>query len=90
LGFFKNESKDGEQTALEPIEFEEEEIDLEVRQKEIDRIRNKSGLAPQHHKMLYDQVPYETPQSWVHQTLKYQRKLYGKLGAASGVDPSKF
>lgn len=62
-------------------------VDLEAREQEIEQKRNKSGLLPQHRRMLNRQKPYDEAQSWVHNTLKYQRTMYGRHGAASGVDP---
>lgn len=48
---------------------------------------NKSRLLPQHRRMLMQQTPYDEPQSWIHLTEKYQRKMYGKYGSQSKVDP---
>lgn len=49
--------------------------------------QDKSGLLPQHRNMLHGKVPYSEPHSWIHLSQKYQRKLYGKYGAESGIDP---
>lgn len=48
---------------------------------------NKSRLLPQHRRMLMKETPYDEPQSWIHLTEKYQRKMYGKYGSQSKVDP---
>lgn len=32
--------------------------------------------------------PYPEPMHWYHGTLKYNRRLYGRYGQASGVNPS--
>jgi len=61
--------------------------DKEAREAEIERKRNISRLLPQDRRRLHQQVPYDEPQSWVHKTILYQRKLYGRYGAASGIDP---
>lgn len=67
-----------------------EEEDVEEKQRRIEMIRNKSGLLPQHRNMLHGIAPYEESQSWVHETLKYKRKMYAKYGSESKLDPSKF
>lgn len=86
LRLFKDETK----AEVVPFELadEEEEIDPESEQKRIDKIRNKSGLLPQHRNMLRGTVPYQSAESWIHNTLKYKRKIYAKHGSASGIDPS--
>lgn len=48
---------------------------------------NKSRLLPQHRRMVSNAVPYDEPQSWIHLTEKYQRKMFGKYGSKSNVDP---
>lgn len=63
------------------------EDDAEDRERYIQEKRNKSRLLPQHLRMLKNQIPYDEAQSYVHNTLKYRRKMYGKFGASSGVDP---
>ena len=85
LGLFKNESQPIENT-LEIIDHEE--IDPEMRQKEIKILRNKSRLLASHRNMLNCKVPYANSESWVHETLKYKRKLYAIHGSESNVDPS--
>lgn len=49
--------------------------------------RNKSGLLTQHRNMLHNRTPYIEPSSWIHLTEKYQRKIFGRYGSKSGVDP---
>lgn len=88
LGFFKGEEKKDE-SVLEVVDHEEE-IDQEEWQKSVDQLRNKSRLLPQHRNMLREVVPYKRSESWVHETLKYKRKMYGKYGSKSNVDPSEF
>lgn len=75
----------------EPEKFsfldDEEILDPEERERKIEKMRNKSRLRPAHRNMLHDLKPYEQEESWIHTTLKYKRMQYGRLGAASGVDP---
>lgn len=61
--------------------------DPEARKLRIEKLRNKSGLLPQHRRILHDELPYEEHQSWVHETLRYQRTMLGRYGLKSGVDP---
>lgn len=35
-----------------------------------------------------EENPYPEPMSWYHGTLKYNRRLYGRYGQESGVNPS--
>lgn len=74
-------SKVEENTNNEIINFTEEEDD------NIKINCDKSGLLQQHRNVLHGQMPYSTPSSWIHQTEKYQRKVFGRFGTKSGVDP---
>lgn len=59
------------------------------REEEIERKRNKSRLRDNHRRFLNEENPYPNgPQLWTHGTLKYNRRLYGRYGEASGVDPA--
>lgn len=53
----------------------------------VEKSRNKSRLSPQDRKVLHDTVPYDEAQSWIHNTVKYKRMMFGRYGLASGVDP---
>lgn len=48
---------------------------------------NKSRLLTSHRKMLLEKQPYDEPHSWIHLTEKYQRKMFGRYGMASNVNP---
>lgn len=93
MGMFNRSSTKEEkpdETAVELLDNQEDELDLEEKQRQINFIRNKSGLNRNHRNILQGTVPYkEGPESWVHQTLKYKRKMYGQYGSKSHVDPSK-
>lgn len=59
------------------------------REEEIQRKRNKSRLYDKDRRFLHEENPYpDGPQFWTHGTLKYNRRLYGRYGKASGVDPA--
>jgi hypothetical protein len=67
---------------------EEHEDDTEAKkEEEIERKRNKSRLNPEHRNMLHGKMPYSEPMAWFHETVKYKRKMYGRYGHASGVNP---
>lgn len=63
--------------------------DVRAREAEIEKKRNKSRLAANHYNIINDRRPYEEPKCLAHLTVKYNRKMYGKYGVASGVNPSK-
>lgn len=88
MGFFSKDKKPEENE--EPMILDEDIVDPEIERQRIDKLRNKSRLLPQHQRIVHGDVPYDTAQSWVHTTLKYQRKVYGKYGTKSNLDPSKF
>lgn len=67
------------------VVFEDE--DTELREMTIEKNRNKSRLLPQHQNMLKNAVPYGESQSWIHNTVKYKRMMFGRHGLSSGVDP---
>lgn len=71
--------------SLAPVVLQDE--DYEQREQALERSRNKSRLLPQHRNMLNDTKPYDVAQSWIHNTVKYQRKMFGRYGLASNVDP---
>jgi hypothetical protein len=57
------------------------------KEEEIQRKRNKSRLNPQHRNILHGKMPYSEPMEWFHETVKYNRKMYGHYGQSSGVFP---
>lgn len=64
--------------------------DVQAREAEIEKKRNKSRLATNHYNIMHDRRPYEEPKCLAHLTVKYNRRLYGKYGIESGVNPSKY
>ncbi|XP_012547427.1 large ribosomal subunit protein mL64 [Bombyx mori] len=80
-------------TTSEAIEQNEQVIidDSDVAQakeEEINKKRNISRLSMSHHNLVNGKRPYDYPMSLAHLTVKYNRKMYGKYGSASGVNPS--
>ncbi|XP_047545792.1 growth arrest and DNA damage-inducible proteins-interacting protein 1 [Vanessa atalanta] len=62
--------------------------DVQAKEAEIEKKRNKSGLTQAHYNIINGRRPYEEPKCIAHLTVKYSRKMYGKYGIASGVNPS--
>ncbi|CAK1578833.1 unnamed protein product [Parnassius mnemosyne] len=62
--------------------------DVQAKEAEIEKKRNKSRLSSAHYNLVNGKRPYETPMSISHLTVKYNRKMYGKYGVSSGVNPS--
>ncbi|XP_050679927.1 growth arrest and DNA damage-inducible proteins-interacting protein 1 [Leptidea sinapis] len=62
--------------------------DTLARELEIEKKRNISRLAPAHFNVMNNRRPYEEPKIIAHLTVKYNRKMYGKYGITSGVNPS--
>ncbi|KOB65236.1 Growth arrest and DNA damage-inducible proteins-interacting protein 1 [Operophtera brumata] len=61
--------------------------DAQAREEQIEKKRNVSRLAEAHYNLVNGQRPYEVPKALAHLTVKYNRKMYGKYGSASGVNP---
>ena len=95
LTFLKNVPKRLYATKTKDIvtELEVEEVpkyDAEARydEKEIERIQNISGLAPQHQNIMHGKKPYENSIEWYHDTVWYRKRILGKYGLeAAGYNP---
>lgn len=64
----------------------DEEVDSKKRERQIERMRNKSRLRKTHRNLLYDLPQPLDEYPWDH-TVAFSRTQYGRYGAASGVDP---
>lgn len=71
----------------EQVIFDDSEEAI-AKEEEIEKKRNISRLSRAHHNVMNGRRPYEEPKHLAHLTVKYNRKMYGKYGAASGVNPS--
>uniref|UniRef100_A0A1B0AR99 Large ribosomal subunit protein mL64 n=1 Tax=Glossina palpalis gambiensis TaxID=67801 RepID=A0A1B0AR99_9MUSC len=49
--------------------------------------RNKSGLTTADWNRFHNRRPYNVAQSWVHLTEKYKRKMFGRYGFESNINP---
>ncbi|XP_063217875.1 large ribosomal subunit protein mL64 [Bacillus rossius redtenbacheri] len=72
----------------EEIEEAEAAAALQAKEREIQRKRDKSRLLKHHKNMVHEQIPYVEPKAWFHETIKYKRRMYGRYGEASGVNPA--
>lgn len=63
-------------------------IDNAMSEDEIERICNKSRLNHGHRNLVNDKLPYIKPVHRFHHTVKYKRKMYGRYGDSSYVNPS--
>lgn len=80
-------------TSAEVIETNEHVLidnsdEAQAKEAEIEKKRNISRLSFAHQNIVNGRRPYEVPKSLAHLTVKYNRKMYGKYGIASGVNPS--
>lgn len=73
---------------VEPVVVDDEET--LAREAAIEAKRNISRLSPNHQNLVNGRRPYEEPKCLAHLTVKYNRKMYGKYGVASGVNPSNY
>lgn len=78
-----NEDEAGKLSVSELLVDEE---DTEAREKEIERMRNKSRLNKTHRNFLFDRPKPLEEYKW-DQTVYFNRKEFGRYGYASGVDP---
>jgi hypothetical protein len=58
-----------------PVVLVQDEVDVKEREAYIRRLINKSGLLPQHLKMLKEE---KDSQSWTHETVKLKRMMIGR------------
>lgn len=70
-----------------PVALVQDPEDIEARKRHIEKIRNKSRLSKAHRNILNNKVPYSSEESWVHETLRYKRTMFGRYGLSSGIDP---
>uniref|UniRef100_A0A1B6MNJ5 Large ribosomal subunit protein mL64 n=1 Tax=Graphocephala atropunctata TaxID=36148 RepID=A0A1B6MNJ5_9HEMI len=77
------ESSTKEEKSVEVMD----DVSIQEREQDIERIRDKSRLKVEHRNMLFNKIPYSQPMTEAHLTIKYNRKMYGKFGSESGVYP---
>lgn len=82
-----DEVYDEEKLAKKEIaEMLADEVDLDEREKEIAKMRNKARLRNMHRNLL-NKVPIDPQDYPWEKTVYYVRKQYGRYGSVSGVDP---
>lgn len=56
-------------------------------EKDVERICNKSRLNRAHCNLVNGRLPYDQPVHRFHSTVKYKRRMYGRYGESSNVNP---
>ncbi|XP_045492068.1 growth arrest and DNA damage-inducible proteins-interacting protein 1 [Colias croceus] len=87
ISIFRSATTVPEVEQNEQVLFDDTE-DALAKEAEIEKKRNISRLSPAHLNVMHKRRPYEEPKILAHLTVKYNRKLYGKYGAVSGINPS--
>jgi len=64
-----------------------EEAPKALTEEEIDAKRNISRVSWYHRRLINGQHPYPEPMTWIHHTVRYKQKMFGKFGESSGVNP---
>lgn len=77
-------------SAEDNFELTKEENDVVERELELERKRNKSRLSPEHYNVMHGRQPYLEPMHRIHFTLQYQRRIFGRYGLKSGLNPGEF
>ncbi|KAK9886049.1 hypothetical protein WA026_014833 [Henosepilachna vigintioctopunctata] len=90
---FKNYFSSNVPINIEKLEQESENVDLvetdiALKEEQIQLKRNKSRLRENDRRFLLETNPYPEDRHWHHGTIKYKRRLYGRYGKESGVDPA--
>lgn len=73
---------------VQEIETVTTSVDKAISEDEIKKICNKSRLNNGHRNLVNDQLPYKNPVHRYHHTVKYKRKMYGRYGDSSNVNPA--
>ncbi|CAK1544749.1 unnamed protein product [Leptosia nina] len=84
---FRSATTVSEVVQNEQVDIDDTENSL-AREAEIEKKRNISRLSAAHYNVINGRRPYKEPMALPHLTVKYNRKMYGKYGAASGVNPN--
>ena len=59
---------------------EEPVVIVEKDTADLERKRNKSRLTEAHRNILLGKKPYDEPQDWFHETVKYKKRILGRYG----------
>jgi len=92
MDYFRRKKESSATKVVEKEEAESPVFSLEdegrlLTEEEIEMKRNKSGLPEWQRRRVNGQVPDLVPFWWTHHTVLYKRKLYGRYGESSGVNP---
>lgn len=83
----KNETVDISVVDEEPVYAANDDPQM---REEIDRKRNKSRLNPHDRNILMGLRPYNEPQEWFHNTVRYKKRMLGRYGLKGNDVPAGF
>lgn len=72
---------------VQEIEIVPAPVDSVMSEEELEKICDKSRLLSGHRNLVHDRPPYSESKHRFHDTVKYKRRMYGRYGDASNVDP---
>lgn len=75
------------ETVVNIVSFENEEDNILEKEAILESKRNKSRLNEEHRNIIMNSVPFQKPMCVAHKTVKFNRKMFGKYGQLSGVNP---
>lgn len=69
------------------LAVEDDETTLIDEEQELQRKRNKSRLTAAHRNIIHGKVPYSEPVDECHLTLLYKRRIFGRYGYQTNINP---
>lgn len=72
----------------EELTFLEEEEEVTAEEARIRKIRDISRLRPEHRNIVHHVLPTEEKTLPIHYTVRYNKRMFGRYGYSSGVNPS--
>jgi len=87
INYFSTNTQSENETESESITTDYEEMLRLEEEERIESLRNISGLTERQRQRLHGLPRTGEMTDEYQNSVKFQRKLYGKMGAASGVDP---
>lgn len=77
-----------EDTEIYALVEDDYEIRMMEKEQEIELKRNKSRLNHHHRNIIQGKVPFDEPMDDAHLTLKYKRRIFGRYGSQSNINPA--
>jgi len=88
--YFATKSKDNVLGDIEVEEVPVYDVEPKYTMDEIENVRIKSRLYPQHHNILNEKPPFDEPQSYHHNMVGYRRRIFGRYGMNSALANPKY